>query len=183
MSIVYTPNREGIVTRTSNQVTRLHTWHRELMRRLLVGEKLSIAAKALGVSETSAKRVSRSPLFRSEMDRLHDLLDTHYCDAVVELKMMQLEAVEALRDTVRLTERPELRLRAAVEILDRTGVTRVSVTKVEVDKRVLSYEERLQVIQQGDTLSEADRYIEVTDYQEPRVLSGTDLIASTPEDA
>lgn len=153
--------------------SRLHTRHRELMQRLVAGEPLASAARDLGFSMAAAKAVAKSPLFQKELQRMQTELTLHLYDAMAELKGLQPDAVDALRDVVNLKANPALRLAAARQILDRTGVG--TVKQVKVDHTTLSYEERLQIVQQGGELPTQERYVEIEGFTETKILSGSDL--------
>ena len=95
-------------------------------------------------------------------------LDEATYDAVKELRNLQPDAVTTLKQLVKNKKRPDLRLAAAKEILNRTGIN--APAQVEISRTEhISYEQRLQIAN-DDKPKQLD-YID----SEVTVLSGEDL--------
>jgi len=163
------------------RIASITTRHRELMHRLLLGEPLKHAAAECGFSYNTARYVVRSPLFRKELERMQTELNLNLYDAVAELRSLQPDAINALKEVANLQHRPDLRLNAAREILDRTGLGARKTITVDSTHTTMSYEERLQVIHQGGELPDTERYVKVEGFTEARVLEGSEL-AETDDD-
>ena len=156
------------------QRKRLHTWHRELMRRVAVGEEPSKVAKELGFSVANAQQLVKSPLFQQELAKMQARLDESLYDAFSEIRNLQPEAVLALKQLVKNKRRPDLRLAAAREILNRSGIN--AAQQVEISETAhLSYEQRLEIA--SDPPQPRLEYLN----SEIKVLSGAELEATDAE--
>lgn len=144
------------------------------MRRIAVGEEITHVAQDLGFSPSSARRLIKSPLFQKELTIMQSKLDESLYDAFREIRQLQPEAVQTLKQLVKNKKRPDLRLAAAKEILNRTGIT--APTQLEVSKTEhISYEQRLQIA------TDEPKQLEYID-SEITVLAGEDLEASDEHD-
>lgn len=159
------------------RLASITTRHRELMHRLLLGEPLSHAAAECGFTPSTAKYIAKSPLFRRELERMQTEMNLNLYDAAIELRKLQPKAIQALGEVADLQHRPDLRLSAAKEILDRTGLGVKKTLQIDSTHTTttMSYEERLQVIHQGGELPDTERYVKVEGFTEARVLEGEEL--------
>lgn len=139
------PTNELIQHRTQScnrrSIVNLNARHREIMRRIALGERQCDIAADIGMSQVSLSIVVNSPLFKQELAKWLDKMDEQVYDAMKELREVQRDAVLAIHDSVTQKELPVLRFHAARDILNRTGV---QVPKeYHVTKQQTSYEELL----------------------------------------
>jgi len=138
------------------------------MRRIAIGEDLNLVARDLGFSPQSVRSVIKSPFFQQELQEMQAKLDKATYDAMRELRGLQPDAVTTLRQLVKNKKRPDLRLAAAREILNRTGIN--APAQVEISRTEhISYEQRLQI-----ATDDKPKQIDYID-SEVTVLSGEEL--------
>ena len=125
----------------SHELRRLNARHREIMRRVALGERNCDIAADLEMSQVTISIIVNSPLFQQELQAFISKMDEQVYDAMKELRDVQRDAVLAIHDSVVQKELPVLRFHAARDILNRTGV---QVPKeYHVTKQQTSYEELL----------------------------------------
>jgi DNA-binding CsgD family transcriptional regulator len=118
------------------QLSALSDMHKEIARRLVLGEKRYEIAKALGVSRETISIVKGSSIAQDYMRTLERERDNNAVDigqqlvALCPAAMCVLE--NAVNGTLDGTDR-DLRVKAAESILDRTGYAKQN----RVDARVL----------------------------------------------
>lgn len=105
--------------------------HRELLRRLVVGQDTKIIEQELNVSAATINRLQKSePLFISELVALQDAADKQVTDSMERISVME-KLNETAHDAVRLCQNiirgnevdasVDLRLKSAWDVLDRTN--------------------------------------------------------------
>lgn len=81
-------------------ITRIDTRHREIMRRLLAGERQVDIAAEMNISQSRLSIVINSPIFISEFGKLEAELQQHYISKVsdisAQIQMMQPDALRVL---------------------------------------------------------------------------------------
>lgn len=112
------------------QPSRLLPRHRALMRKLIAGKSLETAAEELGYSYKRASIIKASPLFQAEMERMEYQVKNEFAAAEgkrevedparLTLKGSTDEAARTLRGALS-DDSASVRIRAATDILDRTG--------------------------------------------------------------
>ncbi len=119
--------------------------HREAMRLVASGKTIKQVAEQLGYCYARLLQITRSPLWRREMDRLQNRLDTDAYDTMHELRKLQPHCVQGLSDLIQQDEFKSIRLAAIRDVLDRTGVrlpdTASTITQTQ------TYEEQLSKVQ------------------------------------
>lgn len=115
--------------------------HREIMRRVAVGERQCDIAADMHLSERALSIIVNSPLFQAELEKMMEKIDQTVYDAMGELVKLQPDAVEAIQSSITQTDLPVLRFNAARDLLNRTGVNVPKEYHVTKDQR--SYEELL----------------------------------------
>ena len=105
--------------------------HRELLRRLVVGQDTQIIEQELNVSAATINRLQKSePLFISELVALQDAADKQITDSIERLSVIEKleetahDAANLCRDVIRgrVEDTPvDLRLKSAWDVLDRAG--------------------------------------------------------------
>lgn len=122
-------------------IQRMSARHREIMRRVALGERHKDIAQDMGMTVQTVHVIVRSPLFQQELHTMMKEMDAQLYDAMQELRDTQQDAVLAMRDSVQQRELPVLRFHAAKDILNRTGIT--VPKEYHVTKQQTSYEELL----------------------------------------
>lgn len=117
------PSKDLALTR---QVKRFSELEREVMRRLLELEPLPAIASNLGLGSEELEAITSRPLFETELK-----WQRGHRDAKLPARLEDLahEALDVVRNVMRNAASDAYRLRAALEILDRSG-------HVKVEKRL-----------------------------------------------
>lgn len=118
--------------------------HREIMRRLAMGERQIDIALDMRMSQAALSFTVNSPLFQAELQKMITRVDEGVYDAMLELRKIQKDAVEAIHSSITQDELPVLRFHAARDVLNRTGVA--MPRELHVTKEQRSYEELLQQV-------------------------------------
>lgn len=102
-----------------------HIWdiHREVMRRLVLGQKPIEIARALGISPAMVSYTQNSSIVISEMNKLRKDRDTDTVSVAKRIAEMSPKAIETLEDIMGdVEESPRaLRAKVAMDVLDRAG--------------------------------------------------------------
>ena len=117
-------------------LTKLYTKHRQLMREIAQGRTVAKAAKIIGMAPATAHQVTQCELFKLEMDKMQAQIDAKCVDAIARrinhsgdleydartvLDRAAVKSAEKLEELVEDPEvKPEVQMRSAVHILDRT---------------------------------------------------------------
>src|SRR3990167_10808068 len=96
--------------------------HREIMRRILEGATYSMIAEQMGLSYQSIMLVCTSKLFKEELAKLEDSLDTTIIKRADELSG---EALDVIKTHMRWAKSEALKVRSAERILDTAGYSKV----------------------------------------------------------
>lgn len=158
----------SIATYKQNLRRGLSPRHREAMRRLAMGTPIGKVAEDLGYSVSHLTKISKSPLFLREMERMQTRLDQASYNAMQELRKIHPKAVQAYEDLISQTEYKQLRFNTAKDLFDRTGV--VAARYAQSIEAVQSYEQRLAEVKAKYT---------VTTHEEPspiKVMGGEHLL-------
>jgi DNA-binding CsgD family transcriptional regulator len=136
---------QGIKMRRIFQRTQRSGWlqprHREIMRRKLIGQSNKQIAEELGLSQSRVSIIVSSPLFKLELERMMQQADDQVFDAMSKLRELQPGAVSVLHESMNQHEFPHLRLKAAIQVLDRTGVN--SPKQIQLQHSGQTFEQRL----------------------------------------
>lgn len=136
-------------------IRALNARHREIMRRIALGERNKDIAEDLGMSQVSISIIVNSPLFKQELAKWMSSLDAQAYDAMGELRKIIPDAVVAVRETIEQKELPVLRHRASMDLLNRTGIS--TPKEYHVTKQQTSYEELLHSVRIKYQSDELDR--------------------------
>ena len=104
-----------------NYISAVKPLHREVARRLILGQKVREISLELGVSEAGLRTMIKSPLFKLELKRLSDLRDEGLKDVTKTLSDLAPVALETIERTMYKTKSDAIRLKAAETLLDRAG--------------------------------------------------------------
>ena len=103
--------------------------HREIMRRILEGANYGQIAEQMGISYQAVMLICTSKLFKEELQKLEDKLDTSIIKRADELSG---EALDTIKVAMRFAKSEALKLRAAERILDTAGYSKVEKKLVGV---------------------------------------------------
>jgi hypothetical protein len=126
-----TPNQQK---RYGLEVVR--PFHREVARRLALGQKPSAVAGALGVTPSRIQQLMNSPLFKIELKKLMDERDQSVVDVRNSLKEISPVALEILERTMYTAKSERLRKEAAESVLDRAGFGAINKSAVAIQADV-----------------------------------------------
>lgn len=105
--------------------------HKEILRRLVVGQDIKIIEQELSVSAATINRLKKhDPLFMSELSALQQAANSSIVDSMERLSVMEMlenaayDAVDFCQNVIngKIDDTPpDLRLKSAFDVLDRTG--------------------------------------------------------------
>lgn len=104
-------------------IKKINSRHRDIMRRLILGERQCDIAREIGMTESRVSVVVNSPLFRKELAMMQAQLDERIIaektDVETTLKIAAPDAVEVLKELM-MNKRmpPHVRRQSAKDILD-----------------------------------------------------------------
>ncbi len=115
----------------SSLVTRfalgyIRPYHKEIARRLVLGEKAVDISKSIGIGESRLSIIVNSPLFKLEVKRLEEMRDNGVADVQQTLREISPIALEVIERTMHSAASPTLRFSAAQDVLDRAGFGKTS---------------------------------------------------------
>jgi len=102
-------------------LTYIRPYHREIARRLVLGETAARICRSIGMGEGRMSIIVNSPLFKLEIKRLEDLRDGGVADVTQTLKELSPLALEVVERTMHGSKSETLRFSAAQDVLDRAG--------------------------------------------------------------
>lgn len=108
----------------------IRPYHREIARRLVLGQRQAQIAQDLGISQTRLSIIVNSPLFQRELKRLEELRDSGVGDVFKTLQDIAPVALETVERLMYQSKSEKIKLEAAQAILDRAGFGTTS--KVDV---------------------------------------------------
>ena len=111
----------------------IRPYHREIARRLVLGERSSQICADLGISESRMSIIVNSPLFKLEIKRLEEARDKGVADVRQQLEELSPLALEQVERTMYQAPSPTLRFKAAESILDRAGYGAISKSQIRVN--------------------------------------------------
>jgi len=105
-------------------ISYLWDQHHEILRRVAVGQRMADVARDLGISSQTVSNTVNSVLGRRKLAILRAEMDADTIDLRMRIKELASEAVETIAGIMRSEgTAPAVRLRSAVDILDREGTT------------------------------------------------------------
>jgi len=104
------------------EVSALNARHREIMRRIIEGATYVEIAEAMGIHKQTVMLVCTSPMFREELQKMEAALDISVIKRADDLSN---EALDTLKMMMRRGKSEALKVRAAREILDTAGYSKV----------------------------------------------------------
>lgn len=124
---------EQIQNRGLTEVEELQARHREIIRLASVGKRNKDIAEILGCSPSTVSKVLQNPLAKSHMNQMNKNMDEYLVEAQQHLTELLPEVTGLFERIVNgeLKVRTELQVSVAKDILDRTGLPKVSKSVVE----------------------------------------------------
>jgi len=99
----------------------IRPYHREIARRLVLGEIQADIARSLGMSESRMSIIVNSPLFKLELQRLAVSRDEGVANVQQTLQAISPLALEVIERTMYSSKSETLKFAAAQDVLDRAG--------------------------------------------------------------
>lgn len=96
--------------------------HREIMRRLLEGANIYTIAEEMNLQPQSIHIITNSPLFKAELAKLESERDE---GVIRRAENIAGEALDTLKNQMRFAKSEGIRNRAANDILDRAGYSKI----------------------------------------------------------
>lgn len=117
--------KDGRFSDLGNQgysVKRVWESHKEIMRRVLLGQKNVEIAKALGITPQTVSNVRNNPLVREQLSMLESLRDNRTVDISRDIKELSPLALAVMKAAMEDPGSPwGVKVRAAMDLLDRSG--------------------------------------------------------------
>jgi len=110
--------------------------HREIARRLILGQRQSQICHDLGMSPDRMSIIVNSPLFKVELKRLEKERDNGATDISRTLKELSPVALETVERTMYNADSARLRFDAAESVLDRAGYGRINKSDIRVSGNI-----------------------------------------------
>lgn len=154
--------------------TALTPRHREIMRRILLGDAHKAIAADMGITPGRIAQIVSSPLFIAECERMQAVADAQTFDAMKEMRGLQSKAVAVIKNSMDNEDMPHLAFKAAREVLDRTGVAVPKQLHLTQDS--MSFEQRLMEVRMRYSEAPDTEERHELEYESPiRVMGSTDL--------
>lgn len=117
---------------THNKYNIEQMWdiHHEIARLALIGMKQVDIANHLSISPVTVSYVLNSPIVERQMNQLKAVRDLEAIDISNEIKELAPKAIQVLEDLMD-NELPNIKLKAATDILDRAGYAAVKTLRTE----------------------------------------------------
>jgi len=103
------------------QLEYIRPRHREIARRLILGQSQVEIARDLGMNQGRLSIIVNSPLFKLELKRLEDARDADAIDVTNSLKELAPAALDTVEKIMYQSKSEQVKLKAAESILDRAG--------------------------------------------------------------
>jgi predicted transcriptional regulator len=117
-------------THKSYQIEQMWELHHEVCRLALIGMKQVDIANHLGVSPVMVSYTLRSPIVQRQLNQLKAVRDLDAIDVSKEIQELAPRAVKVLEELMD-NELPNIKLKAATDILDRAGHAAVRTLRTE----------------------------------------------------
>jgi len=116
----------------------IRPYHREIARRLVLGQKQSDICRDLGMSVSRMSIIINSPLFKLELKRLETMRDNGVGEVTQQLKELSPVALETVERIMYGAKSDRLKLDAAETILDRAGYGSINKSLIKSEVSVTS---------------------------------------------
>lgn len=112
------------------QIEQMWELHHEVCRLALIGMKQIDIANHLGVSPVMVSYTLRSPIVQRQLNQLKAVRDLEAIDVSKEIQELAPRAVKVLEELME-NELPNIKLKAATDVLDRAGHAAVRTLRTE----------------------------------------------------
>ena len=103
-------------------VKKIWESHKEIMRRVLLGQKNVDIARALGITPQTVSNVRNNPLVRDQISLLEDIRDNRAVDISRDIKELSPIALKVMETAMQDPGSPwGVKVRSAMDLLDRAG--------------------------------------------------------------
>lgn len=102
-------------------VQRMNARHREMIRRIMLGQTNVEIARALEVTPQNVSDVKNSPIVKAKIEHMQNILDAETLDVSTRIQEMSKDAVEVYYELMHGAEREETRRMIAKDVLDKAG--------------------------------------------------------------
>lgn len=122
-------------------INHIRPYHREIARRLTLGQRDGQIKKDLGISDSRFSIIINSPLFINELKKLEAIRDRGVGNIQATLTELAPIALEQVERTMYYGKTDKIKLEAAESLLDRAGIARINKTQIsgEVNHNHSSY--------------------------------------------
>ena len=103
------------------QISKIWDLHHEIVRRLVIGQKATDIAEDLGITEAVVSYTRNSAIVKRQLEIQHGARDAEVYEVNLEVTKLARKAVQTLEETIDNVNLPNLRFKAAVEVLDRVA--------------------------------------------------------------
>lgn len=118
------------------QLGYIRPYHREIARRLVLGQKQSDICRDLGLSASRISIIVNSPLFKIEVCKLENERDKGVVDVQRTLQEVSPLALEVMERTMLMGRSEKLRFDAASSLLDRAGYGAIGKQAINISGMV-----------------------------------------------
>lgn len=116
------------------QISYIRPYHREIARRLVLGQRASDIARDIGMTASRLSIIINSPLFKIELQRLEDVRDEGVGNIGKTLKELSPVALEVIERTMYQARSEKLKFEAAQDVLNRAGYGAINKSIVNVQQ-------------------------------------------------
>lgn len=117
------PGPAQVAVKWELRLAQIRPIHREAIRRIVEGQSISQVAKDIGLSRTYVNNLkNHDPLFKSELEKAYVGREM---DVLKRIQLTSFEALDVVRELMREGKSENIRLQAAMTILDRAGYSKL----------------------------------------------------------
>lgn len=113
------------------QIQQLWDVHHEILRRLIIGQKAVDIARDLNVTTAVISYVRNSEIGRKQLSLMRSAADVSAVDVAGHIKKLAARAVEVMEAGLDESQTMGVRMKAAVDILDRAGFGAPKILRTE----------------------------------------------------
>lgn len=103
------------------QIKQLWELHHEILRRLVIGQKSVDIARDLNVTPAVISYVKNSEIGKKQLSLMRSAADVSAVDVAGHIKRLAAQAVQVMEEGMCDTNPMAIRMKAAVDVLDRAG--------------------------------------------------------------
>lgn len=113
------------------EVTEMWDIHREIARRIALGQKNVRIAEDLNITPVMVSAVRNSPVVKEHTEIMNGAADAHTVDVAQRIQNMAGKALDVLEEILdnKMVASTALKVRAAESILDRSGNSKIQKTQ------------------------------------------------------